>query len=99
MALQKLLRDIAPYPEPKDKKLRARYSVKPDLWLLEALRDIKKTKRDQGRGSWWITEWIARGEGHELPPLPERRYQARGGKFFQEELTSATRNAAQQVHA
>ncbi|KAG8216638.1 hypothetical protein J3R82DRAFT_6834 [Butyriboletus roseoflavus] len=98
MVLQSLLRDTTPSPEPKEKYLRARYSVKPDLWLLEALMDIKKTKRDQGRGSWWITEWIARGEGHVLPPLAERRYQARGGKHLQKELTPA-RNVTQQLRA
>lgn len=99
MALLKLLGDTTPYPEPKEKFLRARYSVKPDLWLLEALRDIKKTKRDQDRGSWWITEWIAGGEGRVLPPLAERRYQARGGKHLSEESTPATESAAQQLHA
>ncbi|KAF8548609.1 hypothetical protein OG21DRAFT_1526387 [Imleria badia] len=100
IALQELLRDTEPYSEPKEKKIRAQHSVKPDLWLLEALRDMKKTKSDQGRGSWWITEWIASGEGRVLPPLPERRYQARGGKNVQEEsVTSASRSAAQQSYA
>lgn len=99
MALLQLLRDTTPYPEPKEKKLRARYSVKPDLWLLEALRDIKKTKKGQGRGSWWITEWIASGEGRVLPPLADRRYRTRGGIHLQEESTPVTRSAAQQLHA
>lgn len=100
IALQQLLKDTEAYSEPKEKILRARHSVKPDLWLLEALRDIKKTKSDQGRGSWWITEWIAGGEGRVLPPLSERRYQARGGKPMPEELvTAASRSAAQQLYA
>ncbi|KAH0835049.1 hypothetical protein J3R83DRAFT_10787 [Lanmaoa asiatica] len=98
MALRKLLSDTTPYSEPKENKLRARYSVKPDLWLLEALRDIKKTKRDQGRGSWWITEWIAGGEGRVLPPLAERRHHARGEKRWQGESTPAS-SAPQQLHA
>lgn len=97
IALQKLLRDTTPYSEPKEKFLRARYSIKPNLWLLEALRDIKETKRDEGRGSWWITEWIATGEGRVLPPLAERRYQARGGKPLQ--VTPAMGSStSQQLH-
>jgi hypothetical protein len=100
MALRQLLIDTQSYPEPKEKLLRARHSVKPDLWLLEALRDIKKTKSDQGRGSWWITEWIARGEGRVLPPLAERRYQTRGGKHVRHELaTPVTRSVPQQLYA
>lgn len=99
IALQKLLRETTPFSEPKEKILRARHSVKPDLWLLEALRDIKETKRNQGRGSWWITEWIARGEGRVLPPLGERRYQAKVGKRLQEASTPATESIPQQLHA
>ena len=100
MALRKLLIDTKPYSEPKEKELRARHSAKPDLWLLEALRDIKKTKSDQGRGSWWITEWIAGGEGRVLPPLAERRYQTRGGKHVRDEsATPVTESAPQQLYA
>ncbi|KAF8438939.1 hypothetical protein L210DRAFT_3481073 [Boletus edulis BED1] len=98
VALQKLLGETESYPERKEKILRARHSNKPDIWLLEALRDIKKSKSDEGRGSWWITEWMARGEGRVLPPLAERRYQARGGKHLQDaSVTPATRSAPQQV--
>ncbi|KAF9218850.1 hypothetical protein BS17DRAFT_770434 [Gyrodon lividus] len=74
--LKELLEKTEPFAKPKERVLRARYSAKSDLWLLEALRDIKKTKKEQGRGAWWITEWLWKGEGRELPSLPERRYQA-----------------------
>lgn len=97
IALQTLLRNTTPYSEPKEKFLRARHSVKPDVWLLEALRNIKEIKRDQGRGSWWITEWIASGEGRVLPPLAERRYQARGGTRLQ--VTPVMDSAPQRMHA
>lgn len=98
VALQKLLGETQPYAEPKESFLRARHSAKPDLWLLEALRDIKKTKSDQHRGAWWITEWIARGEDRGLPPLAERRYQARNGKHVQDEsVTAVTGMAPQQL--
>lgn len=99
IALQNLLRETNPHPEPKEKFLRARHSVKPDLWLLEALKDIKKTKRDQGRGSWWITEWIAIGEGRVLPPLAERRHQARGAKHVRDPSAAPATSAPQQVYA
>lgn len=99
MALQKLLRDTEPCSEPKEKIVRARHSGKPNLWLLEALRDIKKTKSEQGRGSWWITEWIARGEGRVLPPLAERRDRARGGRRLQDESVTPVTSVPQQLCA
>ncbi|KIK89809.1 hypothetical protein PAXRUDRAFT_831758 [Paxillus rubicundulus Ve08.2h10] len=77
LRLKELLEKTKPFAEPKGSMVRALYSTKPNIWLLEALRDIKETKREQGRGTWWITEWIWKGEGRELPPLPERRYQAK----------------------
>jgi len=99
VALQKLLKDTKPHSEPKERYLRARYSVKPDLWLLEALRDIKQIKKDEGRGSWWITEWIASGEGRVLPPLSERRHQARGAKHLQDAAMPTTGKPLQQIHS
>ena len=98
IALQKLLMQTTPYAEPKERFLRARYSVKPDLWLLEALKEIKEIKRAQGRGSWWITEWIAKGEGRILPPLGKRRFQARVGKHSREVLTPVTESKPQRLH-
>ncbi|KIJ08936.1 hypothetical protein PAXINDRAFT_102401 [Paxillus involutus ATCC 200175] len=77
LPLKELLEKTKPFAEPKGSIVRTLYSTKPDIWLLEALRDIKETKREQGRGTWWITEWICKGEGRELPPLLERRYQAK----------------------
>lgn len=99
VALQKLLSDTKPYTEPKERHLRARYSIKPDLWLLEALGAIKQIKKDQGRGSSWITEWIARGEGRVVPPLSERRHQARSAKHLQRAAMPTTGQPLQQVHA
>ncbi|KAG9311494.1 hypothetical protein JVU11DRAFT_7690 [Chiua virens] len=100
IALQTLLNETTPYPEPKEKNLRARYSVKPDIWLLEALRDIKKTKKDQGRGASWITEWLARGEGRLLPMLAERRYRARHGNHGPDALSAPTTSGVRQaLHA
>jgi hypothetical protein len=74
--LQTLLEKTEPFAQPKERIVRARYSSKPDLWLLEALGDIKKTRKERGRGASWITEWVCKGEGRKLPPLSERRHQA-----------------------
>ncbi|KAF9240406.1 hypothetical protein BU15DRAFT_17191, partial [Melanogaster broomeanus] len=60
--LYTLLEKTEPFAKPKERLIRAQYSAKPDLWLLEALKDIKKMRKEQGRVVWWITEWVSKGE-------------------------------------
>jgi uncharacterized protein (DUF1684 family) len=60
--LKKHIQYKPPVKAPKESVVRARYSEKPNIWLLDALKTIEKVHKKTGREWKWLRYWTTERE-------------------------------------
>ena len=70
--LKKHVQYKPPVRAPKESVIRARYSEKPNIWLLDALRTIEKVHKKTGKEWKWLRYWTTERERRTRNPLTPR---------------------------
>jgi hypothetical protein len=60
--LKKHMQYKPPVKAPMESVIRARYSEKPDIWLLDALKTIEKVHKKTGKEWKWLRYWTTERE-------------------------------------